>query len=485
MKVLLPLLALAAGAAAAGETRSLGSLEFAPCELRSPGAAGPVDAYCATVPLPENPAAPAGRRIGVRVAWLPAASQRPEPDVVVLLAGGPGQSALEAYPAARPALRPLLRKRHVVLVEQRGTGQSNPLRCPLPDWKDPAALDAGAARAQARDCLARLAGHADPGFYTTTDYLRDLEAVRAALGGPRFNLVGGSYGTRVALEYLRRHPQAVRSVFIDSVVPPELALGQDHARNLDDALAAMARRCDEAPACRQRHGDVAATLRSVREVARGAPRPVVLRHPRTHQRVTVPFGEAALAGVVRLFAYEPRTAALLPLLLGEAAAGRPEPLLAQAELLAATLPEQLAHGLELSVLCAEDVDLLAPRPQDAGTLLGNDFVGFLRAQCEVWPRGARPADFKQPVVSDVPVLLLSGEHDPVTPPRYADQVARTLANSRHLVAKGQGHTPMNEGCMPRLLRRFVETLAPRELDAGCLDALGDTPFFLDFQGPAP
>lgn len=479
------MLLLACAAATPAHARQLGQVAFAPCELRSPRVPGIVDAECARFEVPENPAEPGGRRIGLRLALVPSTSEKPEPDPVVMLAGGPGQSAIESFPAAQNALRPLLRRRHILLVEQRGTGQSGPLACPLWDWKQAAALDFASAREQAAACLRQYEGKADTRYYTTGDYLRDLEAVRGALGIAQLNLVGGSYGTRVALEYLRRHPDAVRSVFIDSVVPPSLALGQDHARNLEDALGAMARRCASDAACRERFGDVAATLRGLRQEARVASRPVSFRHPRTGATLSVPFGEAALVGVARMFSYAPQTAALLPLLLNEAAEGRPEPLLAQAELLYVSIGSELAHGLELSVICAEDADLLESRAADRDTLLGDELPGYFKAQCEAWPHGVRPQDFKQPVVSDKPVLLLSGEYDPVTPPRYAEQVAATLSNSRHLVAKGQGHTPMDAGCMPRLLKEFVDKLAPKSLDARCLEALGDTPFFLDYQGPAP
>lgn len=474
-------LALDAGAAHA---RTLGSVTFEPCDLRSPRSAR-VEAECARLEVPEDPAAPEGRRITLRLALVPARGSRPQPDPVVFLAGGPGQSAIEAYPAAHAAFKSLLASRHLLLVEQRGTGESSPLKCPLPDWKDPGAQDAAATRAQALECLRRYDGKADPRHYTTSDYIRDLERVRQALGIAQVNLAGGSYGTRVALEYLRRHPEAVRSVFIDSVVPPELALGQDHARNLEEALAAQAARCSADPACRQRFGDVGATLRRLREQVRQSPRTVDFHHPQTHALVRAPFGEAALLAVARMFAYSPQASALLPLLLSEAAAGRPEALLAQTELLYASLGGELAHGMELSVICAEDADRLRSRPEDRDTMMGNALPELVAAQCAVWPHGTRPDGFNEPVTSGKPVLLLSGQYDPVTPPRYAEQAARTLSNSRNLVARGQGHTPMGVGCMPRLLKEFVEKLEPQALDASCLDALGDTPFFLDHQGPAP
>lgn len=465
--------------------RTLGSVTFTPCELQTLRAPGRIEAECARFEVPEAPAAPDGRKISLRLALVPARAAKARPDPVLFLAGGPGQSAIEAFPLVQAEFRPLLAHRHVLLVEQRGTGESSPLKCAMLDWKDPGAQDAGAARELALQCLKRLAGKADPRHYTTSDYLGDLERVRSALGIAQVNLAGGSYGTRVALEYLRRHPDAVRSVYLESVAPADLALGQDHARNLEDTLQAIAARCTADAACRERHGDVAATLRELRAQLKRQPPTVTFRHPRTHEPVTAPFNEGALLGVARLFSYAPHSAALLPLLLAEAAHGRPEPLLAQAELLFDSLGDELAHGMELSVICAEDADLLKARMEDADTLMGNALPELVAAQCAVWPHGARPDDFKQPVVSDKPVLLLSGQYDPVTPPRYGEQAARTLSNSRHLVAKGQGHTPGSVGCVPRLLKQFVDALDPKGLDASCLDVLGDTPFFLDYQGPAP
>jgi pimeloyl-ACP methyl ester carboxylesterase len=402
------------------------------------------------------------------------------------VAGGPGQSARESFPAAAGAFRELLRDRHVVLVDQRGTGGSSPLACRAPT-DEPAVDDAGTnialARQFAAKCLRAL--DADPRFYTTSDAVLDLEAVRAAIGAEQMNLVGISYGTRVALEYLRRHPARVRSVVLDGVVPPELALGSEHARNLEVSLDAQFERCAVDAVCAQRFGSPRAALVTLLEALDRQPQSVRYRDPLTHEWRDGTLTRDAVAGVVRLFAYVPQLSAMLPQSLAEAAAGRPDVLMAQGRMIESLVGEQINHGLQLSVSCSEDADRLRVDPADANSLMGTGFVATLLAQCEVWPRGRRPADFNEPVRSDRPMLLLSGEFDPVTPPRYGEQVLAHLSNGRHLVARGQGHNVMVAGCAPRLMARFVASADARGLDASCLDRLDYTPPFAGNFGWEP
>lgn len=478
-RIFLLLLVLAAPAAA----RTLGEIEFKPCRVSLPHGAG-YRAECAGLGVAENPAEPQGRRLRLRLALVPARTSKPKPDLLVLLAGGPGQSAVESYPQAAGAFAPLLRERSLLLVDQRGTGGSNKLSCPLPDYGEVRQLEPTAARVQAMECLKDIGDLADPVFYTTNDYIRDLETVRAALGSPQFNLLGGSYGTRVALEYLRRHPDALRSVVLDAVVPPELALLQEHSRNLDEAVARTFELCRKDPACLTRFGDPQKTLAELRAELKAHPRHVRFRDPMSNKPRDESMNDGSLAGVLRFFSYQPEAASLLPLLLDEARHDRPEALMAQLPNLQ-SLGDQLAHGMELSVICSEDADLLRADPADEARILGADMIPYVQAQCEIWPFAKRPADFKQPVRSGKPVLLLSGELDPVTPPRYGEQVLKHLDNARHLVARGQGHTVMMRGCVPRLVSEFISKLQPRELDASCLSALGYVPAFVSDQGPAP
>jgi pimeloyl-ACP methyl ester carboxylesterase len=469
---------------------TLGSLAFTSCELAQPHSGTTTAAWCAPFQVPEDWDAPEGRHIDLKLALVRSDAQVAERDLVVLLAGGPGEAATESYAGVAGALAPLRKHRHVLLLDQRGTGGSHALTCPqrADAAGNPATAsgeDLDGLRAAMRECLATIAQDADPALYTTSAAVRDLEAVRQALGAPRFDLVGVSYGTRVAQQYLRRYPDGVRSVVLDSVVPNELALGSEFATNLDAALRAQFAECAKSPACEETFGDTYANLHALHERLAAQPVEVDYRDPRSFEERTRTLDGGTLVGLVRLFAYTPETSALLPLAIAEAGHGNYAPLLGQADLVEDLTGDLATSGMQFSVICAEDADLLEPRPQDAGLLLGDELGAAFRAACEVWPRGTRPADFHEPIESDKPVLVLEGEFDPVTPPRYGEAVVEGLANGRLLVARGQGHNVIGRGCIPTLVERFVETLDAAALDAGCLADLGPIPAFLDYNGAAP
>jgi len=238
--------------------------------------------------------------------------------------------------------------------------------------------------------------------------------------------------------------------------------------------------CGTQRACRERFGDPVATLEALHVDLQARPRDASYRDSLTGEPREGRLDAATLAGIVRLYAYVPQLAAMLPYTLGEAAAGRPAALLAQAGMLESLVGERIYLGTQLSVTCSEDAPRIRPDPRDAGTLMGTTFVDALLAQCADWPRGRVPADAREPVRSDRPVLLLSGEFDPVTPPRYGEQVLADLPRGRHLVARGQGHDVLAAGCIPQLVATFVERRGAADLDTGCLARLAATP---PFAGP--
>jgi pimeloyl-ACP methyl ester carboxylesterase len=473
---------------AASSTRHYGAIAFEPCTLASGVSASNVQAQCATYGVPENRAAPDGRRIRLNLAWLPATDEgSATDDPVFFLAGGPGQSAVQVWPQLDPAFREVRKSRHIVLVDQRGTGDSNLLACAAEgeDPQDSATPDATAIAYFARHCAESVAGRADPRFYTTTDAIADLDAVREAIGAEKINLVGGSYGTRVAQQYARRFPQHVRSIVIDGVAPNDLVVGGEFAHTFEDALKLQSAQCRKLPACASRFPqDARAQLETLVARLREAPVQVEYRDPASGESRTGTASADTVTGLAFMFSYMPQTASLLPLVLDEASQGRYAPLMSLHDLMGRNMGGSMARGMQWSVICAEDADRYREGTAD-GTLLGPDVARMFFAACATWPHGGRPEDFTAPLKSDLPVLLLSGEFDPVTPPRFAEQVLQTLPNGRHLVLRGQAHGTMSLGCMPRLLGQFLESTDARALDASCLDSMTYVPPFTSFNGWEP
>jgi len=469
--------------------RMLGSLAFTPCTLPSQLGAPGVEAQCGSLPVAENPALPQGRKVVLNIAWIPADEDGEKaPDPVFLLAGGPGQSATASYPAVAPAFKDVLKQRGVVLVDQRGTGKSNPLQCEDIAEGEPSLDEAAMQQAMlvaVERCRDALSKRADLRFYTTTDAVRDLDAVRQAIGAETINLLGISYGTRVAQQYARAYPRYTRTLVLDSVAPNDLYLGNDFARNLESALDLQFARCGKIPACAKALGNPREQLDALMARLKADPPLVTYRDASTGQSKQERLLPAHIAGLARMYAYSPMVSSILPLLIHEGAQGRYDGLMALSKMLGSQLSDQMAYGMQLSVICSEDADGLKDDPDMAASLLGNSLVAGLSSQCAAWPKGERPDDFHAPLASDVPALLLSGELDPVTPPAYAARVVKTLPRGRALMLRGQGHNVIGAGCMPKLFAQFLDTADAKGLDAECLEKLAYTPPFTSFNGWGP
>lgn len=486
------LLALLACADATA-SRQLGSLKFEPCTLSSPNSPLAHEALCTRFAVPEDRQQPDGRSIELYIAWVPASGSA-DPDPVFFLAGGPGQSATESWPQLAGAFTDLSQNRDLILVDQRGTGQSNPLHCPRDEADEELEQEQGLSSERLRElavehasrCLQQLSSKADLRHYSTTDAVADLDAVRQALGAAQINLVGVSYGTRVAQQYAKTFLQHTRSVVLDSPITTTLVLGSEHARNFEQALHAQLARCATDTACSKHMGDLGQQLEQVRQsLAGGELTPVRFRDSVSGQWLSEVPQRGHLNILLRLYSYQSLTAALLSQVIHQAAQGDWEALLAQSRTLGRSLSAQLARGMELSVTCTEDADELSVNEADRDTLLGTEFVEFIKAQCSVWPRGQRPADFRAPLSGKLPVLVLSGELDPVTPPRYAEQIVSHLPNGLHLSLAGQGHSQLAVGCVPKLFAQFVERASVDKLDAKCLERVRPVPPFSGLYGWDP
>ena len=441
-------------AAAAGAADPL----LKPCRLR--GVEYP--ALCGSVRRPLDPAAAQGSQIDVHFAVLPALARHKRPDPVFFLAGGPGQSAVALAGVLSAQYTRLGARRDLVFVDQRGTGRSAPLECAQPDLNQPLAqlADAQAARARLLACRQELAKlpHGDLRHYTTTVAMQDLDAVRRTLGAQRINLVGGSYGTRAGLEYMRQFPQAVRRAVLDGVAPPDMALPLAFGVDTQAAFDAMLAACQADAGCKARHP----TLRADWETwLASLPRRVSAPHPMTG--VDEPFvltREMAL-NLVRPALYAPPLAAGLPHAVSQAARGYLAPLVGLSGTLGGARRDlQLAEGQHFSVICAEDVPRITPEAAAEAlrvTPFAEPNLASYREICRDWPRGTVPPEFYTVGPAPAPTLLLSGGADPATPTRHGERVARALgAQARHVIVEQAGHGVLAIGCLRDAAVRFIQ-----------------------------
>jgi pimeloyl-ACP methyl ester carboxylesterase len=474
-------LSQAAGAAAA-------TLPLQPCQLAQAQRLLSVAAECGELTVPEDRALPGGRQIRLFVARVPAISRQHRPDPLFLLAGGPGLGASDFYPNVAGAFARIHRDRDIILVDQRGTGRSNPLFDDNALWE---AGEAEVARAMA-NCQQQLSQRNDLRQFTTSVAVADLEAVRQALGYAQVNLYGSSYGTRVAQHYARRYPQQTRALILDGIVPPQRALGPATPLDAQQALRQILARCRADTRCHARFGDPQQDYQGLQEQLLKKPVAVTLPDPRSGKPTTLQFSHAAFATALRLASYSAEQAALLPLSLHLAyREGNFLPLASQFLMATTTYGELLSYGMHNSVVCAEDVPFFGDgyRPALEGTFLGTAQVDALLGLCKAWPRGPVDADLHAPLRSEVPALLLSGTADPVTPARDGALAAQGFRYALHLQVTDQGHGQLGMPCMDRVMADFLaraeQPATVPTLPHACVDGIRPPPFFLTLAGPAP
>ncbi len=462
--------------------------ELESCELASAGGRLTVSARCGTLVVPENPAEPDdhhdNRKIELSYAIVPGRASRARPDPVFFLAGGPGQSARDVAPMINAALRDVNLDRDLIFLDQRGTGGSNRLDCLVDEAEEWMEMDFERMDQELRQC--QQAWDADVRFYTSEDAARDLNDLRQHLGFDQINLVGGSYGTRLAQVYLRLYPDSVRSVVIDGVVPTRLHLGSEHGMKLDQSLYRLFEQCRADTTCGERFPELDQALKNLIEHYQEQTEELMVTHPRTGQGVPVDFSKDVLASSLRFLAYNPQTQMIIPYLVHEAATtGNPSRLASQALIVQDQMSELIAIGLNFAVGCSEDWPGWPRDLDQSGTLLGNSMREFYETVCAWWPAGEVSDDFHRPFDSEVPMLILSGELDPVTPPEYGDEATGQFSNSLHLVGRGQGHIVLGQPCFGKIITQFINQASIDDLNTECLDILGPEPFFIDLLGPTP
>jgi pimeloyl-ACP methyl ester carboxylesterase len=448
------------------------------------------DMLCGSLSVWEDREAQAGRKLDLHVIVVPAHATEPEPDPVVPVAGGPGDSVSGWAPWVPQAFPEILARRDVLLVDQRGTGKSNGLPCSFGvTQEDPQpAYDAMFPLAGVEACRAELETRADLTKYLTSIAVEDLEEVRRRLGYGKLNLVGGSYGTRFVQEFLRRHPESVRTAVLQGLAGMDQRMPVDHARDGQRALDMVLLLCEEQPACREAFPDLREELWTVLDRLDRTPGRATLDNPLTGEEVTLSVGRGMFAEALRSLLYNPSGAAELPFLVHRAYQGDFVPFFKTTIPWRVFIELDLANGLYLSITCSEDVAWFTEDDaliHDRGTALGDFRTAAQLGACSVWPVTEIPADFRDPVATDLPVLILDGELDPVTPPRFARDAVKHMPNSLLVVIPRAHHGwdgLTNEECVEGLLNRFLESGTTAGLDPSCVATMQSPPFVLEESG---
>jgi pimeloyl-ACP methyl ester carboxylesterase len=486
-----PLLGVAFARGSIADGGSDGRASYAPAPCPNPILVGSpqfdlgADFECGYLTVPENRALADDRTVRIAVARLKATAPNPKPDPIVFLTGGPGGSGLAEGPSIAKGWNV---ERDVIFIDQRGELKSDPfLSCPEIDQfqRDTVAeaWDNRAYRrrsgAATRACRDRLQGAGwDLSAYNTTENAADVADLRVALGIDQWNIYGVSYGSDLALQTLRDHPQGIRTMVLDGVFPPQFNVVEEGWDSTAQSYRALFDDCAAETACNAAYPDVRAEFTGLVKFLTQHPRTITVIDPATGQGTEVVIDGYKLANLVDGAMFTPGSPARIPSLVHNLATGGGTE--AAMEILAQRLPPDfVGYGLEYGALCSE---MVANTNWESVQAIGKkalpdfpDSVLSLVPQfpwifhnCRLWQVQQADSGVSRPARSDIPVLMVSGALDPATPPSNAEIAARTLPNSHRLIFPGSGHAigHFSQVCLAKILQSFLDS--PQDFDVSCL-----------------
>jgi pimeloyl-ACP methyl ester carboxylesterase len=433
-----------------------------PCKVYVPGA------RCGYIEVLEDRTKPAGRKLNIEFIQVRSTAKHPDPAAWLDIAGGPGIPSTIHAEDELDTFRYVLKYRDLLLYDQRGTGNSSPLRCDL--RADVPANEAGdfVPEQGVRRCYQEMSPRADLSKYNTTLGVQDLDELRAALGYDKLVLHALSYGTRVAQAYLQAHPGHVRALILEGAVRPGMRIPLPFARGMQNVLDAVLEDCRHEMPCKPLAAQIdlpkIATMKQIAFTSGG--RTIALTPPQFFE-------------MLRTLLYDGEGARRVPLLLAEVSRGDSSQL--------RKLYEQV-HGVHagfswpvwLSVTCAEDTPFIREDqigPASRGTLAGDYRIRQQQKACKLWSVPRRDPSMGKP--SDVPMLLMEGELDLVTPPWSAAELRQYFSKGRQVILPKVGHMPIGlEGveCIDTIEEQFVATPISETLDTACSDKIHRQPF---------
>jgi len=436
---------------------------------------------CGEIRVPENPAAPDGRSISLHIVVLPALGPAPSNDPWMEFVGGPGNAATDFAASYAKDWKAFRAQRDVVLIDQRGTGRSNGLYCPELALHRVSSLFPRFPAKAVRSCRKKLSTHADLAQYSTRNAARDIEAVRKRLGYDKLNIFASSYGTRLALEYVKLFPDNIRSVMLWGVVAPDFRRPLFYARDGEQALSRLFDDCRTDASCNAAFPDPQQDLEAALRAIDGAREKLAIVDPLSGKSHKIAMSRAGFAQALWVALSVPEQARQLPFVIHAAAEGNFEPFLA---LDVATKPPRRRYdnGMHLSVACPEETAHISR--DELARAYENSFMPVDRAReylkaCRIW--NIPPTDLSSlaPARAFVPTLIVSGYMDPITPPSWGEKAREGLKNSRHIVVRRLSHESdglIGAECLDALFLEFLAKPDPAALDASCIDTIRPPPF---------
>ena len=437
---------------------------------------------CGKLEVPENYQKPDGDKITINFAVLPAIDNSEYKAPLMFLAGGPGQAAVELATGLNQVFRDVRKTRDIILVDQRGTGESHPLSCDLEEEGSVySTLTKDFKEQDVIDCISQFKG--DLTQFNSENAIRDFDSIRVALDHKKLNIYGGSYGTRAALVYMRMFPESLESVVLDSVGPIEVPIGlfgQSVARSFN----LLVENCKKSESCNRAFPNLADEFDEVKTRLAKAPVTLDIQHPRLGTPTQFKLDDSKFTDNLRMQLYSIRGRSLVPLIINQAYLGNYEPLIG---LMASTEGEQQIYtGLHFNIVCNEDAPKISAEMKavDANNNFDNGSTSNLIFEriCSLFPQYRPNDNFYQPVTANIPTLILSGNLDPVTPPSNGDYSAKSLPNSHHIIVENASHTVAMNTCANEIVNEFLASKLPNKLDESCLKDIPQETFMTSVNG---
>ena len=438
---------------------------------------------CGSLNVPENYNKPEGKNISINYAVLPAIDSSKNNSPLMFLAGGPGQAAVELAAHIRRSFAEIRKTRDIILIDQRGTGLSQPMLCDEATKGNLySMIPEEFSEQETLDCITKLKETNELSQYNSENAIRDFDAVREALGYKQVNLYGGSYGTRAALVYMRLFPEAIKSVVLDSVGPIEVPIGL-FGLSSERSFNLLLEHCANEESCNKAYPNLKEEFETVVNRLSNQVISLSVNHPRLGTKISFKLSKGKFISTLFKQLYSTQTRTIVPLIIHQAFLENYQPLLG----LIATGEDAMSMyvGLTFNIVCNEDMPRVTDdmRVKDSkNSFDGGSSHAIFKTACDVWPKYQVDDAFYKPVVANIPTLILSGDLDPVTPPSNGEKSASTLPNSHHIISKNSAHIVASSACGVAMINEFLQHLDPKKVDQTCLLDIPAESFMTSLNG---